>query len=184
MMKGEGIKVTEVEEDMQLEKQVPLPVTPDTLILRIRETIAELLNKSIENIPSQEIKQLLFLAYWWLKYNDKGFNGKLYKAYYKSLKQEAMLISAIEQLIARRESFYFLYSTYVMTSIVDTTKSKSTSIGTATIDYRTVKVDIIFTSSEEEGRGGGKRGEEEAVIRIIVSLLKDYQGPNVGRLLT
>lgn len=181
MMKGEGIKVAVVEEDMQLEKQVPLPVTPDTLILRIRETIAELLNKSIENIPLQEIKQLLFLAYWWLKYNDKGFNGELYKAYYKSLKQEAMLISAIEQLIARRESFYFLYSTYVMTSIVDT--SKPASIGTA-IDYRTVKVDIIFTASEEEGRGGGKRGEEEAVIRIIVSLLKDYQGPNVGRLLT
>ncbi|MEM2923961.1 MAG: hypothetical protein QW560_06090 [Candidatus Nitrosocaldus sp.] len=180
MMKGEGIKVAEVEEDMQLEKQVPLPaVTSNTLILRIRETIAELLNKSIEDIPSQEIKQLLFLAYWWLKYNDKGFNDKLYKAYYKLLKQEAMLISAIEQLIARRESFYFLYSTYVMTSIVDSSKSKSASIGTATIDYRTVKVDIIFTSPSEEGRGG-----EEAVIRIIVSLLKDYQGPNVGRLLT
>ncbi|MEM1951594.1 MAG: hypothetical protein QW416_09085 [Candidatus Nitrosocaldaceae archaeon] len=183
MKKGEDIKVAVVEEDMQLEKQVPLPaVTSDALILRIRETIAELLNKSIENIPSQEIKQLLFLAYWWLKYSNKGFNDELYKAYYKSLRQEAMLISAIEQLLARRESFYFLYSTYVTTTIVDTSKSEPL-IGT-TIDYRTVKVDIIFTASEEEGRGGGRRGEEEAVIRIIVSLLKDYQGPNVGRLLT
>lgn len=164
-MKYEGVTRVEAEPDMWLEKEIDTTrtISANELVLEIRKAISQLLNKQIENVPTQEVKHALFLAYWWLKYNKKGFEDQeLYKAYYKSLKQEAMLVSTIEHLLARKESFYFLYSTYIITEV----RGRDFT-GTA-IDYRYVKVDIVF---------------KEESIRIVATLLKDYEGSNVGRIL-